>query len=117
MIKYLHSFSPNIQISNPISPPIYNNGMQSAGMMRYNTSMNQVEVYDGTSWLVLDQSANIGLSPEADRAIEWAKKAMQEEALLKERLEKYPALKDVYEKFKMVEELVKHEENLAQSDG
>lgn len=103
-------------VTNPSNPAIYNNGMQSAGMLRYNTSINNVEVYDGSSWQVLSYDAGVGLSQDADQAITWARQKMQEERLLKEKLEKYPALKDAYEKFKIVEALVNEDEKLAESN-
>jgi hypothetical protein len=115
MIQNLQSYSASIVVSNPANPPIYNNGQQSAGMIRYNTSMHRTEVYDGTSWQMLGMDGGIGLSPDAEMAISWAKEKMQEEKLLKAKMEKYPALKDAYEQFKIIEALVNEDDKLAEA--
>jgi hypothetical protein len=115
MIKNLYALSPSLQVTNPYQPHLYNNGMQSAGTMRYNVNSNVVEVYDGANWQVVSQDASVGLSTDAEKAIEWVKEKMQEEVLLKAKMEKYPALKDAYEQFKIIEALVNEDDKLAEA--
>ena len=109
MINNLTVTSPFLSTSSYGGPHIGANG-QSAGQMRYNTSLQQIEVYDGISWIMLSQNASVGLSYEAEEVLRWAGYKMREEDDLKKRMEKYPTLKHAYEQFKMVEILVHEEE-------
>jgi hypothetical protein len=70
----------------------------------------QMEVFDGISWINISQNASIGLSWTADEAIRWAQERMHEDRDLKAKMEKYPTLKSAYEQFKMIEALVYEEE-------
>jgi len=73
------------------SMPYVNNSNTSAGMVRYNNS--NLEVYDGSSWLVINGSiASVGLNNAAESAIDWALQKMAEEATIKELAEKHPAV-------------------------
>jgi hypothetical protein len=109
MINNLTVSSPFLTTSSYGSPHIGTNG-QSAGQIRYNTSLQQVEVYDGVAWIMLSQNTSIGLSYEAEEVLRWAQVKKQEEAELMSKLEKYPALKDTYDKFKMMEALAYEQE-------
>jgi hypothetical protein len=109
MIKNLTITSPHLTGSAYSAPHVGNNG-QSAGSVRYNTMTQQMEVYDGNSWINISQNASIGLSWTADEAIRWASEKMAEERELKAKLEKYPTLKHAYEQYKIIEALVHEEE-------
>ena len=98
-----------MQMSSYYPPQIYNTG-QSAGEVRYNTATQQMEVYDGTIWISITQTATVGLSSDAEEAIRWAREKMVEEVDLKERMEQHPGLKDAYEKFQMMDILTKEED-------
>ncbi len=106
MINNLTVTSPHLTTSSYSAPYINNNGMQSAGQMRYNTMTQQMEVYDGSSWISISQNVSVGLSWTADEAIRWATEKMAEEKELKAKMEKYPTLKHAYEQYKLVEALV-----------
>jgi hypothetical protein len=69
-----------------------------------------MEVFDGITWISINQNVTIGMSYEADEVLRWAGLKMREEDELKKRMEKYPTLKHAYEQFKMVEILVHEEE-------
>lgn len=65
--------------------PYISPGAQSAGMIRYNTSMQRTEVYDGVSWLELGGGyASIDLAPHVQSAVNWVMVKMAEEAKIKE---------------------------------
>ena len=85
-------------------------GQQGVGNMRYNTSSQKMEVYDGSIWINISQTATVGLSMPAEEAIRWVQDKMEEERSLKKRLEKHPGLKDAYEKFQVMDILCKQEE-------
>ena len=105
MIKGINS---NRYISvTPSSPKEHiNNGGQSSGEMRYSTSNQTVEVYNGNTWQNISRDVNLMLTPDAEAAITWALTKMHEEKEFKAKMEKYPTLKSAYEQYKMVEALV-----------
>jgi len=60
--------------------PYVSPGAQSAGMIRYNTSTQNVEVYDGNNWQIFGGGyASVGLTPEAESLLDWARKKREEE--------------------------------------
>jgi hypothetical protein len=55
-------------------------GAQGVGNMRFNTSMQRIEVYDGNNWIQLNTSiAAVGLNPEAESLLDWARQKRDEE--------------------------------------
>ena len=92
-------------------PPYINNGGQSSGEMRYSTSNQTVEVYNGNTWQNISRDVNLMLTPDAEAAITWALTKMHEEKEFKAKMEKYPTLKSAYEQYKMVEALVYEDDN------
>jgi hypothetical protein len=75
-------YSPYINMSNP-----------SAGMTRWNGATQSLEVYDGSSWMVISSSVtSVGLTGDAVSAITWAKKKMEEEAELEKLAREHPAV-------------------------
>lgn len=115
MIKNITSSSAYVTVSTPYPPNIYNNGQLNVGQVRWNTSSQNMEVFDGNMWQIITNGATVGLSYDADSAIRWALDKMKEESDLKERMERHPGLKDAYEKFQMMDILTKEEDGLQQS--
>lgn len=105
MIKNLTSSSTYITVQNPYLPTTYSNGM-NVGQVRYNSSTQNMEVYDGNMWHIIANGATVGLSGDADAAIRWAIEKQREELELKAKMAKYPALKDAYDQLEMVKALV-----------
>jgi hypothetical protein len=57
-----------------------NHGAQGVGNMRYNTSNQQMEVYDGNTWIMINlDHASVGLNGEAESLLDWARKKRDEE--------------------------------------
>lgn len=108
MIKYVSSSSPHLQVNMSGGSAYYNTTNPMAGMVRYYN--NDMQVYDGSSWLTVSGSADIRLSSDAESVIIWAKQKMTEEMRLKELMERHPGLKDAYEKFEIMKILVSEEE-------
>jgi hypothetical protein len=87
------------------------------GAMRFNSISQNVEVFDGSGWLLLNGSIPmVGLAPDSEKAIEWAKKKMEEEAYVLGLSREYPVIKDLLDqqnnikhKIDMVVALVKTE--------
>ncbi len=55
-------------------------GAQGVGNVRFNTTNQRLEVFDGNNWMALQMStAMVGLNPEAESLLDWAKKKREEE--------------------------------------
>lgn len=112
MIKHVDA-GYGITVTGYSIPPYVSPGAQSAGMTRYNTNMQCIEVYDGNSWLNVSSTPNIALSPDVVSIIDWARTKMQEEQQLKKLMEKHPGLRDTYEKFELMKALCQEEKDNA----
>ena len=106
MIKSVISGSSYIQVSGGQSPvPYINSGIQSAGMMRYNTSSQNVEVYDGTGWQQLDGGyVTVGLNGEAESLLDWARQERDRQAKRDQMIKDNPALQKAWEAVKREED-------------
>jgi hypothetical protein len=122
MIKSIFQSGKYLQVhnGNPATPNIYTTysyggqpeGSQSfAGQVRYSTNSQCLEIFDGTTWKQWYANAtNVGLSPEAENIIDWAKQKMIKEQQLQSLMEKHPGLKDAYEKLEIMKVLVTEQE-------
>jgi hypothetical protein len=55
-------------------------GAQGVGNMRYNTANQNLEVFDGNNWIMMNMDyASAGLTPEAESLLDWAKQKRNEE--------------------------------------
>jgi len=112
MIKSIVSQGPYLVVNGgyhnyPYSSP----GAVCAGQLRWNTNTNEMEVNDGVSWRSIGSTnTTITLTDDAQNALSWALKKMQEERELKQRMERYPGLRDTYEKFQIMEALCREED-------
>ena len=101
---------PGLQVSTG-SPTYINMSSPSAGMVRYNG--NNMEVYDGVTWIQISTTANISLDTDTSGLLEWARKKRDEEQKI-EKLKDNPAIADLLkqkadidEKIKIVEILIR----------
>jgi hypothetical protein len=92
-------------------------GYMNVGDVRYNVQMQRLEVYDGQIWVEISTGhASVGLTPDAERALDWANRKIEEEAEL-DRLAASNATiadlikqkKELDDKIKMVQSLIKPE--------
>jgi hypothetical protein len=80
-------------------------GAQSAGMMRYNGSNFNIEVYDGVGWQTLQSShASIQLDDEAISILDWAREKRPQEMELESLSHNHPAVKAAYENVRRAKE-------------
>ena len=120
MIGNVHSTSPYLTVSGGTSSTYVNgySGAQGVGNMRYNTSMQKVEVFDGANWISLNMGlVSIGLSGEAESLINWAREKRNEEYRLQSLAEKHPAINDLLNQIKDKEEQIKMVVTLIESPG
>lgn len=112
MIKNL-SPGNGITINNNYSswPTFYNSvqntGNSLVGQMRYNGSSQNIEVFDGNSWLMMNSAyPTIELSPHVQAVVNWAQMKMAEESRIQELAAKHPTVADALEAVKQAEEQV-----------
>ena len=99
-----------------------NTSQRGAGDLRWH-SAGYLEVYDGYSWFkVSGSTVGIGLNPEAESLLDWAKKKRDEELALERLAESSVTIaglvrekKDLEDKIKMVQILLKEEVQLGTS--
>ena len=111
MIKSIHSNSPFITVSggNPGSTYIgnYSNNAPGVGNMRYNPNNQNIEVYDGSTWIILSaHHANISLSDETVSLLEWARKKRDEELEIERLAQTNSTIKDLVTQLKEKQEQI-----------
>ena len=80
-------------------------GAQGVGNMRFNTSNQNTEVWDGSSWMTLQSSyATVQLDEEAIRILDWAKNEMIKEIEIKILAKDHPAVSVAYENARRAKE-------------
>lgn len=125
MIKGITSNSKYLIVSGGQSSGTYINNYssgQGVGNMRYNTSSQNMEVFDGNNWVTLVSSfASVDLNAEAQLALDWVQqqrdKEFKREALIKENpaLQKaYEAIKRAEANFDILEKFVENDSNTAE---
>lgn len=79
----------------PGSNYVNNSGYMSVGDLRFNTSNQQLELYDGLNWQKLNLgSYYVGLNPHAELILDWADKKMHEEREARAMAKDHPAVAD-----------------------
>ena len=97
MIKAIHASGKYIQVLGGSASTYVSAqpGSQGVGNLRFNTSGQRLEVYDGMTWLELNMPhASIGLNGTAEEAIDWAQRQMVEEKRLEVLAKQHPAVAD-----------------------
>jgi hypothetical protein len=120
MIKTIIPTGRYIQVTDATSSTYVNghSGLQGVGNMRYNTSSQNMEVYDGNNWVMLNMAAPaIGLTYEAESLLDWARKKRDEEMLLNKMAQESPAIKDLVEQIKIKQDQIKMVQTLINSSG
>ena len=96
MISNVFASGRYVQVSGGTASTYVNgySGAQGVGNMRYNTSSQRMEVFDGSGWVMLNMgTASVGLSPEAETLLDWARQKRDEEYAWKALAEKNQAVK------------------------
>ena len=82
MIKNITPIGRYITVSGGNSSTYVNgySGAQGVGNMRFNTSTQNMEVFDGSSWITLNMDyASVGLNGDAESLLDWAREKRNEE--------------------------------------
>jgi flagellar hook-basal body complex protein FliE len=98
MINSIMSMGKHVIVGGGNSSSNYINtgaGMMGVGDLRFNTSTQQIEFYNGQTWQIFTMAqATVGLTGTAETAIDWAMKKMEEEKEARAMAEQYPAVAD-----------------------
>ena len=89
----VNTVGPYLSIHQQQSSYVGNHGPM-AGMVRYNTSTQCMEAYDGCAWINISQTMNIELNYGAIDTLHWAMKKMTEEKRIQELADKHPMVAD-----------------------
>ena len=94
MIKDVISTGPFVQVTGGgVYTPYINMSNPSAGMTRFNGNTQSIEVYDGSSWMIMSSSvASVSLTGEAVNILSWAKQKMEDEVMLEKLAKEHPAI-------------------------
>jgi hypothetical protein len=82
MIKNITASGRYVQVSGGGSGTYVNgySGLQGVGNMRYNTTNQCMEVFDGNHWVTIAMDyASVGLNGEAESLLDWARQKRDEE--------------------------------------
>lgn len=91
---------------NAYNSPYIDHTRPSAGMIRYMN--NNLEVYDGGSWLPIQSSyPQVELTGDVQSILNWARAKMIEEARIQELAAKHPTVADALQAVAQAEEHVK----------
>jgi hypothetical protein len=96
MIKNIHPRGRYMQVIGGSASTYINGygGAQGVGNLRYNTNNQQLEVYDGNSWTLLNMpDATVGLNEDAEMLLDWARKKKHEEEVSLSLPSDHPAVK------------------------
>jgi hypothetical protein len=97
MIKNVHGIGQYLVVYNNSASNYINNysGSQGVGNIRFNTSNQTMEVYDGAMWQTLKMGeSSVSLTQDAVEALDWVNQKREEERKIQELAEKYPAVAD-----------------------
>ena len=96
MLKDITASGRYIQVSGGGGSTYVNGyaGSQGVGNMRYNTSSQNMEVFDGNNWIQLSMGySSVGLTGEAELLLDWAREKRNEELAWKTLAEKNAAVR------------------------
>jgi len=100
----IHIESPQRWIGGDVNNP-------ANGMIRWDQNSQCLKIFTGTVWVDYVQDYELSVHPDFEMIVNWAREKMDEEAQLKSKMQKHPALKDAYDKFKMLEALTTDDNN------
>jgi len=114
MIKNVHPHGRYMLIIGGSASTYVNaySGSQGVGNLRFNTSNQNLEVYDGTNWINMNMpDVTVGLNNEAESLLDWARERRNEEMAWKERMKTHPGLQEAYERLEIMKALTLEQDN------
>lgn len=97
-------------------------GALNVGQMRYNTTSQNIEVYDGNNWMPLSMNhAQVELSNEASMLLDWAREQQARQLRRSQLIRNNPALQKAWEaiqraeaNFDLIEKFVENDADYGQ---
>lgn len=80
-----------LRAKHTMTPTIGSNG-DTSGTVKYNTTNQRLEVFDGIRWVDMCHTASVELDLPATLVIQWAEKKMEQEIALESLARKYPSV-------------------------
>jgi hypothetical protein len=120
MIKSIMPTGRYIQVTGATSSTYVNgySGLQGVGNMRYNTSSQNMEVFDGNNWIMLNMAnPSIGLNYEAESLLDWANQKRNEELETERLAKEHPSIKDLVNDIEKKKDQIKMIKTLIKSPG
>ena len=109
MIKDIISSSEYLRVTGNLNSTYVNgqSGLRGVGNVRYNTTNQNLEVYDGFNWIMINMSvANVGLNAEAVALLDWAKKQKGQQEKLERLARENVTIQDALGDLRRAEERV-----------
>ena len=120
MIKTVNGSGRYMMVNGGMPATTYipsSSGYMNVGDLRYNTQIHRLEVYDGNMWIELNTGhASVGLTPEAESLLDWAKQKRIEEDMNKSLAESNPTIADLIEQKKKIDEQISIVKTLIKSE-
>ena len=111
MIKTVNGAGRYVMVQGGFPATTYINtspGYMNVGDVRFNTNMQRLEVYDGQMWVEMNTShASVGLTPDAESALDWALRRMREDLELEYLAKSNPTIADLINQKKELEDKIK----------
>lgn len=110
MLKTINGSGRYVMVNGGMPTPTYitYSGLLGVGDIRYNSSTQNIEVYDGNNWIVMGTShASVGLTMEAESLLDWAKLKKHEEENLKTLASTNSVIADLIEQKKVIDDQIK----------
>jgi hypothetical protein len=102
----------------PGSNYVNNSNYMSVGQLQYNFNIQRLEVYNGSTWQPFNMGTYyVGLNPDSESIIDWARTKMYEERELEKLSAEHPAIKDLVEQIKQKEDQIKMVKNLIKKEN
>ena len=120
MIKNISGGGKYLAVSSGASSTYVNgySNAQGVGNMRYNTSTQNIEIYDGSVWITMNSGyATVALTTEAEQLLDWARKKRDEEMSLELLAMNNPTIKDLVNQIKEKQDQIKMVQTLMKSSG
>ena len=94
-----------------------NSGMMNVGDVRFNSMMQRFEAYDGNMWVEINTGyASVGLTPDAEMALDWAIKKQREDMELEHLARTNLTIGDLIKQKKELEDKIKMVQTLMKED-
>jgi hypothetical protein len=111
MIKSINASVGLAVAGGSMSYPYIDMTRPSAGMVRYNGSSQNFEIYDGSTWMTMYSAvATVSMDYEVQTILNWARDKMAEDLRLKELAQRHPGIADLQEKLAVMIALVQQQE-------